>query len=91
MAYEESKKQSRRELLEALTALVCGLPGLALSALSLWSYSSLGDDCEWGQQTMFGGMHILAAIVGAVLFFIGLVVGVLVFRWVCRLGHDDKK
>jgi hypothetical protein len=91
MNNEQNKKESWREFLEALTALVCGLPGLALSALSLWSYSSLGDDCEWGQHTMFGSMHILAAMVGAVLFFIGLAVGVCIFRRVWRVAHVNRE
>ena len=86
-----STRESWREFFEALTALACGLPGLALSVVSLWSYYQLGDDCEWGQQTMFGSMHILAAIIGGGLFFVGLVAGVCLFCWVRQLGRDDKK
>lgn len=77
--------------LEIVVALVCGLPGLALFVSSLWSYSGLGDDCEWGQDTMMGGLAMLGAIVGAVLFLVALFGGMSIFRRVSREWQEDKK
>ena len=86
-----SQCQPRQRHFETLVGLVCGLPGLALFVLSLWSYSGLGDDCEWGQDSMLGGLAIMAAIVGAALSFIGLFVGMWVFRRAYQLWHEDQK
>jgi len=85
-----SRLQSRWRYLEAVAGIVCGLPGLALLVLSLWSYSGLGDDCEWGQDTMFGGLTVVAAFVGCVLSLGGLFGGMCIFRCVSRLWQDDK-
>jgi len=75
----DEHKQKPHGCLSAV-AVFCELVGLALFTVSMWSYSTLGDDCEWGQDSMFGGMHILAAMAGAVLFFIGLAVVVHILR-----------
>lgn len=90
MSDEQNERETWREPLEALVALLFGLPGLALFVLSLWFFWALGDDCEWGRESMLGGMSLLAAIAGAVLFLIGEVVGVRAYRrW--RSERSAKK
>jgi hypothetical protein len=88
LAWFDERAWSKGQL---LAGLGCGLPGLALCVLGLWSYSGLGDDCEWGQDTMAGGIVVLAAMVGLVLSFVGLFVGMWVFRRTYLAWHKDKK
>jgi MFS family permease len=91
MSGDPDKKQSWQELLEALVALLFGLPGLALFAKAVWSYSHLGPHPEWPLGEMQRPLDVLGAIVGAALFFVGLVVGACVFRLAWRETHANKK
>ena len=84
------RHQPPQRLLGILAGIACGLPGLALCVVSLWSYSTLGDDCEWGQDSMLGGLTVLVAVIGLVVSFTVGAIGALVFNGAWRLWHRAK-
>jgi len=81
------REWTRPKRLETAAGLVFSLPGLVLCILCLWAYATLGDDCEWGQDSIMGGLTVVGGAIGLALSFVGIVLGAWLFRGAWRLWH----